>query len=168
MIDSHYCATIASYNQWMNQRLYDACAKLPDSERKADRSAFFGSIHRTLNHILYGDLAFMSRFTGDPSQVPELGVNLYEDFAELQSARAALDTRILNWVPSLSRTWLAEDHTYVSMVDGVTRTAPKWVLLTHMFNHQVHHRGQVTTLLAQQGIDMGTTDLPFMPDFQAP
>jgi uncharacterized damage-inducible protein DinB len=53
--------------------------------------------------------------------------------------------------------------TYTSKVDGRTRTLPTWVLVVHLFNHQTHHRGQLTTLLNQLGCDPGSTDLPFMP-----
>jgi len=165
MIDVSYCAAMAEYNQWMNERLYAACDILEDSERKKDRSAFFGSIHRTLNHILYGDLAFLSRFTGNPAVVPELGVDLYHEFQALWAARSKLDIRILDWAQSLSRDWLSEELTYESKVDGITRTVPRWILVTHMFNHETHHRGQITTLLSQMGLDIGTTDIPFMPCF---
>lgn len=168
MIDSSYCSAMAEYNQWMNERLYLTCSTLPDSKRKEDRSAFFGSVHRTLNHILYGDLAFMSRFTGTPGVVPELGVDLHENFQDLWDARSALDARICNWAQSLSADWLGQELTYESKVDGVTRTVPRWILVTHMFNHETHHRGQITTLLSQMNIDMGTTDIPFMPKYQQP
>ena len=159
---------MAEYNQWMNERLYLTCASLSDSKRKEDRSAFFGSVHRTLNHILYGDLAFMSRFTGTPSVVPELGIDLHENFQKLSDARSGLDARICDWAQSLSVEWLGETLTYESKVDGVTRTVPRWILVTHMFNHETHHRGQITTMLSQMNVDMGTTDIPFMPKFQRP
>ena len=58
--------------------------------------------------------------------------------------------------------------TYTSKVDGRRRTVPRWVLVVHVFNHQTHHRGQVTTLLSQMGLDMGSTDLPFMPIYSPP
>jgi len=165
MINSSYCSTLAEYNEWMNSRLYAACGELTDGDRKADRSAFFRSIHSTLNHILFGDLAFMSRFTGNPAIIPELGKDLYQEFDELQKARSALDSRIREWAPTLSEAWLAQNLTYESKVDGVTRTIPKWTLVTHMFNHATHHRGQVTTMLSQMGVDYGSTDLAFMPRF---
>ena len=122
MIDASYCTAMAEYNRWMNARLYAACSSISDSERKEDKAAFFGSVHRTLNHILYGDLAFMSRFTGNPSVVPELGVDLHDDFQELWVARAALDKRILDWAGILSEEWLGDELTYESKVDGITRT----------------------------------------------
>ncbi len=134
-----------------------------DDELRADRGAFFGSVYATLNHIAYGDLAFLARLTGEPKVVPELGVDLFGAFAALRGERERLDQRLLAWTATLTSEWLAGDLTYVSKVDGATRTRPRWVMLTHLFNHQTHHRGQITTLLAQQGLDIGPTDLPFMP-----
>ena len=167
MITSEYCHLMARYNEWMNSRMYALCASLPDPELRKDRGAFFKSIYATLNHIAYGDLAFMSRFTGNPSVVPEPGADLFGTFELLRAERVALDQRILAWAGSLSSSWLAETHTYKSKIDGKTRTVPRWMLVTHMFNHQTHHRGQVTTLLSQMGLDVGTTDIPFMPQFDA-
>jgi uncharacterized damage-inducible protein DinB len=46
-----------------------------------------------------------------------------------------------------------------SNTKGVRREHPAWIALTHFFNHQAHHRGQVTTLLMQAGVDPGVTDL---------
>ena len=163
MITAAYGVAMAQYNAWMNQRLYALCAGLPDTERRRDRGAFFKSIHGTLNHIVYADLAFLSRFTGDPPQVPELGVDLYADFAALQAARHALDDRLCDWSATLQDDWLQEPLTYISKVDGRRRTVPRWVLVVHVFNHQAHHRGQLTTLLMQRGIDPGVTDLIWLP-----
>ena len=166
MIDTHYCQLMADYNQWMNDKLYRACASLPEQELHADKGAFFKSIYLTLNHITYSDLAFLSRFTGEPPQVPALGEDLFGGFQALSTQREKLDARLCLWADGLTQDWLAQTLTYVSKVDGSQRTAPHWVLVTHMFNHQIHHRGQVTTLLTQLGVDVGTTDLPFMPRFE--
>jgi uncharacterized damage-inducible protein DinB len=167
LITKSHNQLMAQYNEWMNSRMYALCASLPDSELRKDRGAFFKSIYATLNHIAYGDLAFLSRFTGNPSVVPELGADLFGTFELLRAERAALDQRILVWAESLSSSWLAETLTYRSKIDGKSRTVPRWMLVTHMFNHQTHHRGQVTTLLSQMGLDVGTTDIPFMPQFDA-
>jgi uncharacterized damage-inducible protein DinB len=167
MITASHSQLMAQYNEWMNSRMYALCATLPDAELRKDRGAFFKSIYATLNHIAYGDLAFLSRFTGNPSMVPELGADLFGTFGLLRTERAALDQRILVWSESLSPVWLAESLTYESKIDRKTRTVPKWVLVTHMFNHQTHHRGQVTTLLSQMGLDVGATDIPFMSQFHA-
>lgn len=158
---------MAEYNHWMNSRLYAICEKLPSSDLHADRGAFFKSIYGTLNHIMYADLAFLSRFTGDPAVAPEIDTDLFGSFERLHSERTQLDARLLDWSETLSSQWLTETLSYKSKVDGLVRTFPKWILVTHTFNHQTHHRGQVATLLTQLGIDVGSTDIPFMPHLQA-
>jgi len=163
MIDANYCQTLARYNQWMNQRLYTCCAELSDVERKRDRGAFFQSIHGTLCHLVYGDRAWMGRFTEQPFYAPQAGQALYADFAELRRARELVDQQILLWSANLTADWLAASYEYVSHLYQQTRILPNWLLVTHMFNHQTHHRGQLTTLLTQQGLDPGITDLPWMP-----
>ncbi len=164
MIDAAYAEAMARYNRWMNERLYALCAGLPDEERKRDRGAFFGSIHGTLDHLLYGDLALLSRFTGDPPAMPRLGVRLYDDFAELLAERVRMDERLLAWAAGLTPAWLARPMAFTSQTDGVTRELPSWMLVVHLFNHQAHHRGQLTTLLSQLGLDPGPTDLHKLPD----
>jgi len=163
MITRGHARTMAAYNRWMNERLYELCAGLSDAQRKRDRAAFFKSVHGTLNHLLYGDRAWMSRFTGRDLGWKGPADELYADFAELRAARTALDRLIEDWTERLEERWLASDFTYASRIDGRSRTFPAWILVTHMFNHQTHHRGQLTTLLSQLGIDPGVTDLPWLP-----
>lgn len=160
-----YFRTLAQYNRWMNDKLYELCASLPDEERKRDRGAFFRSIHGTFNHILWGDHAWMSRFTGGPRPVAKAGEYPYDDFVELRAARRAMDEAISAWAQGLTPEWLASDFQWTSAMDGKMHHRPTWVLAMHLFNHQTHHRGQVTTLLKQAGIDPGVTDLPWMPVF---
>ena len=166
MITSEHCQLMARYNEWMNSRIYVLCASLPDAEPHKDRGAFFKSIYLTLNQIAYGDLAFLSRFTGVPAVVPEPRVDLFKGFTGLRAERESLDARLLSWATSLTHQWLAASLTYTSKIDSKVRTVPRWVLVTHMFNHQTHHRGQATTLLSQMGLDIGSTDIPFMPEFE--
>jgi uncharacterized damage-inducible protein DinB len=167
MIGPEYCRLMAEYNGWMNRKVYGACSSLPEEMLIADRGAFFKSIYLTLNHIAGVDIAFLSRFTGDPSTVPALGADLFGGFGNLNAERLRLDARIASWADGLSESWLAASLTYESKVDGRTRTLPHWILVTQLFNHQTHHRGQVTTVLTQLGLDVGTTDIPFMPRFQS-
>lgn len=167
MIDQSQFELLADYNLWMNEKMYSTCSSLSNAELMEDRGTFFKSVYHTLNHIVYGDLAFMSRFTGEPEIAPDLGVELFSTFSQLKTARFELDTRIVDWVKTLEEKWLSEVQTYTSKVDGKSRSIPRWVLLIHMFNHQTHHRGQVTTLLSQLGLDVGSTDIPFMARFRA-
>jgi uncharacterized damage-inducible protein DinB len=162
MTNLAYYRTMAQYNQWMNQKLYAICAEIPDSVRKQDRGAFFKSIHGTLNHLLFGDRTWMGRFINQPF-IARIGDELYSDFDQLRQAQQQTDQQILDWVEQLSPDWLSQPFTYTSGVDQKTRTLPTWLLVTQMFNHQTHHRGQLTTLLSQLGYDPGVTDLPWLP-----
>jgi uncharacterized damage-inducible protein DinB len=155
---------MASYNQWMNQNLYQICAEIPDSTRREDRGAFFKSIHGTLNHLLIADRIWMGRFVQQPF-VAKLDHELYADFAELWQARQQTDQAILDWAKTLSSEWLSQPFTFTSVSNNTTTTRPAWLLVTHLFNHQTHHRGQLTTLLSQLGHNPGVTDLPWMPSF---
>jgi len=168
MIDLAYARMMTRYNRWMNQRLYAHCAGLSDAARKQDCAAFFKSIHGTLNHLLYGDLAWLYRFTGRTLEGLDPRAGLYDDFADLSRRRAELDEELIAWAESLDAHWLAADFSYYSQAYGQRFTRPAWTLLVHLFNHQTHHRGQLTTLLSQFGIDPGITDLPMLPDFESP
>jgi uncharacterized damage-inducible protein DinB len=162
---------LARYNRWMNQRLYEACAGLSNEQRKADRGAFFGSIHGTLNHLMWGDRVWLRRFAkqgvefaalrDDLLEVPEGAshpTTIYEDWETLRVARDGLDAAIEEWVGQMPGDFPLRTMRYAN-TKGVAREHPAWQALTHFFNHQTHHRGQVTTLLAQLGVDPGMTDL---------
>ena len=159
--------TMAQYNQWMNERLYECCARIPDEERKRDVGAFFKSIHGTLNHLLLGDKIWLGRFLGKPFAVSSLSEELYADFAELRRERVATDKMISGWAQSLTVQGLSEDLRYTSTVNPKPRRYPLWFAAAHFFNHQTHHRGQLTTLLAQRKIDPGVTDLVWLPGMQS-
>ena len=162
-IGVEYVQTMARYNQWMNAKLYALCAGLPDEDRKQDRGAFFKSIHGTLNHLLLGDRIWMGRFLARPFAVKSLDQELYSDFAELRRERERTDVEILTWAKGLTAEQLAATLTYTSIVGVQTRSQALWTLVMHFFNHQTHHRGQLTTLLSQCGVDPGVTDLLWLP-----
>jgi uncharacterized damage-inducible protein DinB len=170
MISPEHVQLMARYNRWMNAQVYAAaCEKLSDGQRKSDQHAFFGSIHSTLNHLLWGDYMWLGRFMQDTALARDypkalIGADLFQDWGELKAARAAMDDDIDAWAATISREWLESDFTWYSGLTKSTRTKPAWLLVAHLFNHQTHHRGQVTTLLSQQGIDPGVTDLMLMPD----
>ena len=73
------------------------------------------------------------------------------------------DAAILAWAGQLTPTWLAGTLEYRAASDGQQRQLRCWIGATHLFQHAVHHRGQVSTLLKQAGKDMGVTDIPFLP-----
>lgn len=155
--------TMAAYNRWMNEKLYAVCAELTDDERKADVGAFFRSVHGTLNHLLLGDRVWLGRFIGEPFTVSRLDQELYAVFEELRAERTKTDAAIERWAAGLTDEVLARKIEYKSIFKPQPLTDDLWLCVTHFFNHQTHHRGQLTTLLAQAGKDYGVTDLMWMP-----
>lgn len=157
---------LARYNRWMNEKLYDVAALLSDDERNRDLGAFFRSVHGTLDHILFGDRIWLARFgVHDAGALPEPGpayeLDLYPDFAELRRERARTDLALDRWVKTLTEQTLAAPLRY-SNLSGKSFEHPLHFAVQHLFNHQTHHRGQVTTLLKQLGRDPGVTDLMAM------
>jgi uncharacterized damage-inducible protein DinB len=138
---------LAAYNQWANRRLYDAAAALPDADYRADRGAFFGSLHGTLNHLLVGDRIWMHRFTGEGDAPARLDAILHDDFHALRAAREAEDARITAYVTGLGEAGLDTVVRYRTTRSPADIEQPLVPLLLHFFNHQTHHRGQAHCLL---------------------
>lgn len=150
--------TLARYNTLVNQRLYAVCAALPDTEYRKQRFGSFGSIHRTLNHILLGDRIWMERFEGAQTHTPSLSTILYEDFAGLRAAREEEDARIEGFMNGLTGQHLARTVRYVNNA-GIAFDDPAPLTMAHMFNHQTHHRGQVHTMLSHAGVQPPSLDM---------
>ena len=161
---------LAEYNQLMNQRQYSASANLAEHELSEDKGAFFKSVLETLNHIMVGDIIWLKRFAEHPSssdalsyiceieKPKNLNSVLYTDLEKLKEEREKIDSVILNWTKKLEDSDIKGCITYKDMA-GNAFTKPFVSLIHHLFLHQVHHRGQVTTLLSQYGVDFGETDI---------
>ncbi len=161
---------LAAYNQWMNSKVYEAAGQLSATDLAKDRGAFFGSILGTLNHILVGDILWLKRFATHPSflnslrevadlQNPtSLDQILFDDLGRLSDQRIWLDRQIINWIAELSEGDLDVLLSYHD-IKGIPARKRYSSLVLHFFNHQTHHRGQVSTLLSQAGVDIGVTDL---------
>ena len=156
----------AEYNRWMNERLYSVCAGMSEAERKRDLGAFFRSIHGTLNHLLLADCVWLGRLKKRPFPVISLGQELYADFDELRAQRDETDTALADFVQGLRLDDLAGMVRYTSIASGKASALPLGVVLTHVFNHQTHHRGQVTALISRLGYDVGVTDLIRLPGIE--
>ena len=176
MSNRSHIALLASYNEWMNAKLYQAAGKLPSQELSADRKAFFGSLIGTLNHIAVADTIWLKRFATHPAthaaldpvrklRVPlALNEMLFTDLQELIGYRKMLDEIIKQWAMALTDEDLAHVLSYSNM-KGVPAKKSFLSLAMNFFNHQTHHRGQATTLLFQAGVDVGVTDLlALIPD----
>jgi uncharacterized damage-inducible protein DinB len=156
----------ADYNRWMNERLYAVCAGIGDAERRRDLGAFFHSIHGTLNHILLADYIWLGRLKQRPFPAISLGQELYADFAELRARRAATDGELVDYVARLVPDDLSGVVRYTSVTSGKASALPLVVVLSHVFNHQTHHRGQVTALVSRLGHDVGVMDLIRLPGLE--
>lgn len=163
-------ALLATYNEWMNAKLYDAAARLSADDLMAERGAFFGSIFGTLNHLVVADTVWLKRiaqafahFTAlNPVRAlampAALDQQLFDDLSSMLQRRTELDAVLKQWVDSLTASDLSKTLEYASM-KGVVSRKQLGLVLAHVFNHQTHHRGQATTLLFQAGQDVGVTDL---------
>lgn len=157
-----YFQMFARYNAWANRALYDHTASLTDAQYRAERGAFFGSVHGTLNHLLTTDRIWFQRITGnaETGTVPDrLDAILFEDFADLRAARLAEDMRILAHLDGLTEAAYAGSIHYrrVSTPDEFDQKLIE--ALAHVFNHQTHHRGHAHALLTGHGVVGPVLDL---------
>ena len=143
---------MAKYNAWANARLYGMARDLPDASYRQGVDAFFGSLHGTLNHLLVTDRIWMSRFSGIGDQPKTLNAILFQDLASLAQARQEQDTGIIQFVDGLSHDDIGKFLDY-STTSGIPQRYPLGDLLTHLFNHQTHHRGQAHTILTVLGVE---------------
>jgi uncharacterized damage-inducible protein DinB len=164
MITVDYVRRMALYNRWQNENLYGAADGLTDEERHRERGAFFGSIHRTMCHLLWADQTWMSRFSDVPPPVPLADlVAMHGEWQSLRSRRIDFDAEIVRWAEGLVADWPAGVLTYFAPSLGRGTSQPRWLFVSHFFNHQTHHRGQIHCMLTQSGMKPGDTDLPMMP-----
>lgn len=141
----------AAYNTWANARLYDAATALSDIERKRDIKAYFTSLHGTLNHLLVGDRIWLHRLTGEGEAPKKLNQTLFDNFSELREARETEDRRLAHFVEALDETALGRVLNYKN-TRGEAHALTIGTILSHLFNHQTHHRGQASQLLRQLGV----------------
>jgi len=149
---------LARYNRIANERLYQCCAQLDDTEYRRQRAGSFGSIHALLNHILLGDQIWMSRFKGAGHSTPALATILFDNFPELRSAREQQDAEIESFFDGLEPDFWGRVLNYTNSQKRECReTTPGAV--THFFNHQTHHRGQIHVMLSQTSVPPPSLDL---------
>lgn len=163
MITAPYLKTMASYNRWQNETLFTLCEELGSDRLQTNRGMFFGSIFNTLNHILHVDetiYTFIHTKTlppFDPNVIP------YPDFNGLKVARYTLDETLIRESDLCSQEWLEEIFEFWSERLNRFRNVPRSFYYLQLFNHQTHHRSQITSELHKMGIDYGNTDLPYNP-----
>ncbi|EOV0137973.1 DinB family protein [Vibrio parahaemolyticus] len=157
----------------MNKQLLEVCSKLTHEQLHQNTSSFFPTIMAHWNHILFGDLIMLQRLVANELVSVELTVldtlpvsmsvsdtfasNLYE-LAELRELVDSIYIEITNQFTASSCNQVVKYTTTEGQI--IERTVGEFC--QHIFNHQTHHRGQLTCLLSQFGLDFGCTDLPII------
>ncbi len=168
LVTPDYCRLMARYNAWQNTGLRRMVAAMDPAALTADRGAFFGSIMATLNHLLWADQIWLHRLAGHPA--PQGGiaqsVTLTPTAAVWGAERFRTDGRLTLWAEGLRAVDLVGDLSWYSGTAGRQVSRPLGLIVTHLFNHQTHHRGQVHAMLTAAGQRPGDTDLFLMPEVE--
>lgn len=160
-----YFRAQAYNNAWANHRLLSACLELGDDELTASRTSFFASINHTLNHILTVDWYYLSALEGDCISVaarkPEIPC---PNMVDLDREQRAVDQRLIALCEGYTE---ADLDATVEMIrpDRIQKESAGRTLL-HLFQHQVHHRGQAHAMLSGTRIAPPQLDEFFLGDGQ--
>lgn len=162
----------ARYNAWINQCLLEASLSLSEDVQNKDQKLFFHSLNGSWNHIMVGDLLWLNRLAKifpilndqmdnwpKPTQLNQI---LYPSLKELAPPRQQLDELIIQWCDFLRESDCEDRLEYHNSQDEL-HVRPLPDVLQHLFNHQTHHRGQISAVLNQLGVDYGATDFIVMP-----
>ena len=144
-LESHF-VSLSRNNLWSNYRLHRACTALQPTEYFATRASFFGSIHATLSHIYLVDVLYLDRLHMRPSS-PEV-THECTTLSALTQRQREIDANIVTFCEALDSDALEKQVSY-RRVNGQPYTETTSAVLSHLFLHQVHHRGQVHGLLSQ-------------------
>jgi uncharacterized damage-inducible protein DinB len=143
-----YLRAMAHNNRWANHRLLTACAGLSQAELEARRTSFFPSLSATLNHILIIDWFYVDALEGG-----SLGPAAFADdmpcpaLPTLAAEQAAVDARLIAFCEALTPERLGAE-TRVSRGEGRWQIERTDRLLLHLFQHDIHHRGQAHAMLS--------------------
>lgn len=166
LITPAYLETMSLYNKWQNENLYSICDEMGEDQLHVNRGMYFGSIFRTLNHIIQIDEAILDFITSERLLHLDLDTNPYPHYLDLKAARIKFDQRLLWEAKAYPQEWLDQIIEFWSERMKKVRRTPRSFYYIQMFNHQIHHRSQITSELYKMGIDYGITDLPYNPYFE--
>lgn len=154
---------LSQYNQWANQQLYDAASRLTDEARRKAIGVYFQSLHGTLQHLLATDHAWTSLLCGQP--MTPLDPADIVSFDTMRAARAAMDMRLDRLIKGMTTAQFDDIFSYMPPrgdFAGLTYREKRSDVLTHLFNHHAHHRGQAHTALSLLGATPPPLDLMAM------
>ncbi|MGL4961490.1 MAG: DinB family protein [Inquilinus sp.] len=137
---------MARNNAWANARLHAACLRLTPEEFAAPRTGFFPSLRRTLNHILIVDRSYLADLKG-PGRKHPVDPIPYPDAVDLAAAQAETDRELVRLCDELDDAGL-DRVVPIDRRDGVAYRETVGAILAHLFQHQIHHRGQAHAMLS--------------------
>jgi len=155
----------------MNAQLLDSCSTLSNDLLKKETHSFFPNIISYWNHILFGDLILINRLalnqigqlsTADLTSFPtaESAQDIYySNLSDIADLRKQVDELLIQFSNNLTEDECDKHISYTS-TEGVSVTKAVADVTQHIFNHQTHHRGQLSCVLSQLGVDYGCMDLP--------
>ena len=161
------------YNERLNNQLIDCCATLSSETLNKDTNSFFSSVISYWNHILFGDLILLNRLaeteltnlktkTLSNFPTPKTTKDIYQsEFSKFIPLRQQLDQLIIVFCTNLTEDECKKVFSYRTTEGQLVNKVVSDVI-QHIFNHQTHHRGQLTCVLSQLGVDYGCTDLPII------
>ena len=152
--------SLARYNGWANDILFEDAAKADPACLMAARPVDFGSIFGVLNHVLLADRLWLHRLTGEGMAPAGVSGAVADSLEALRPLRQAEDARLLAFAAGLSSSRLAETLHYHAL-NGQPMALPVTVCVMQIFNHQTHHRGQVHGLLGQCGVAVRDIDFVY-------
>jgi uncharacterized damage-inducible protein DinB len=155
----HHFSSMARFSAWVNEQLYPCVAELDEASYRAPSGLFFGSIHATLNHILVIDRLWTGRIKGIDRGVRALDQILHDDLPSLRAARKAEDAYLIEFMDGLSEADLQKRVRYKTVASPRLMETRVWDMLTGLYNHQTHHRGQIYALLLQKGLKLPDVDV---------
>jgi uncharacterized damage-inducible protein DinB len=159
------------YNQRINVQLMESCLKLPNNILNKETHSFFPNIISYWNHLLFGDLILVGRLALNeianlsPQDllvfpIPRAPKDIYfSTLLDIAVIRAQLDKVIIQYCSNLTEADCDKFITYTT-TEGIEITRAVADVTQHIFNHQAHHRGQLTCVLSQFGVDYACMDLP--------
>ncbi|WP_306140795.1 DinB family protein [Roseibium sp. MMSF_3412] len=163
MITNDYINEMATYTRWQNDTVFQLCDGIGHDERNRDRGLFFGSIHKTLDHICVVNRRILTFLDGTLPERSPRGHVAWPDWEDLKRARLEQDDQLAAGARDWTEAWLAGKTTKRDPQGDDIPAIPRWVMVVQIFNHQTHHRSQVTTALHKMGVDYGSTDIPWRP-----
>jgi uncharacterized damage-inducible protein DinB len=166
---------MSAYNHRINEQLISCCLSLSSEQLAQETHSFFPSVIAYWNHILFGDLILLSRLASNnigglsvgrfcDLPTPKSPQDIYcKGFNDLVLLRRKVDALINDYCEKLTN---EECEGFINYTSTEGQAISKVVadVTQHLFNHQTHHRGQLTCVLSQLGIDYGCMDLPMIVD----